>query len=228
MTWLMPRAPTGETARGSNLGLASSGINRSRSGACANVRAGTCARRLRRDFLKGIFGSRLRLRLTLMLASMAVIPGALLYGVSMQFAINSIDSWFDVRVDTALEGGVSLGRSVLDSLQSDLLERGRSASFELGDETFTSVARLNRMREQLGVQTATLMTVSGQVLASSSSDLATILSSSGTRKTQRPTYSSKRVCWRLGPCASARSVNRSRRRSISNKKKKMKPLIVEL
>ena len=128
-------------------------------------------RRLRRDFLKGVFGSRLRLRLTLMLASMAVIPGALLYGVSMQFAINSIDSWFDVRVDTALEGGVSLGRSVLDSLQSDLLERGRSASFELGDETFTSVARLNRMREQLGVQTATLMTASGQVLASSSSDL---------------------------------------------------------
>lgn len=132
-------------------------------------------RRLRRDFLKGVFGSRLRLRLTLMLASMAVIPGALLYGVSMQFAINSIDSWFDVRVDTALEGGVSLGRSVLDSLQSDLLERGRSASFELGDETFTSVARLNRMREQLGVQTATLMTVSGQVLASSSSDLVGVL-----------------------------------------------------
>ena len=67
-------------------------------------------RGLRREYRQRIFGSRLKSRLVLMLALMAVVPGALVYGVSMQFAVKSIDSWFDVRVDNALEGGLDLGR----------------------------------------------------------------------------------------------------------------------
>jgi nitrogen fixation/metabolism regulation signal transduction histidine kinase len=79
------------------------------------VLVGLQLRRLRRDFRAGVFGSRLKSRLLLMLSLMAVLPGALVYGVSMQFAVKSIDSWFDVRVDAALEGGLNLGRSVLDT-----------------------------------------------------------------------------------------------------------------
>jgi nitrogen fixation/metabolism regulation signal transduction histidine kinase len=105
------------------------------------------------------------------------MPGVLLYGVSMQFAVNSIDSWFDVRVDTALEGGLNLGRSVLDNLQTDLLEKGRTAAFDLGEDGFVSSARLNRVREQAGAQTAILLSTSGQVLASSSGELDSLLPS---------------------------------------------------
>ena len=132
-------------------------------------------RRLRRDFKGGVFGSRLKSRLLLMLSLMAVLPGALVYGVSMQFAVKSIDSWFDVRVDTALEGGLNLGRSVLDSLQADLLAKTRDAALELGDGGFVSPSRLNRMREQAGAQTATLFTLSGQVLGSSSGEMGSLL-----------------------------------------------------
>jgi nitrogen fixation/metabolism regulation signal transduction histidine kinase len=141
------------------------------------VLVGLQLRRLRRDFRNGVFGSRLKSRLLLMLSVMAVLPGALVYGVSMQFAVNSIDSWFDVRVDAALEGGLNLGRSVLDSLQSDLLAKARDAALDLGDGGFVSPSRLNRIREQAGAQTATLLTLSGQVLGSSSGEMGSLMPS---------------------------------------------------
>ena len=141
------------------------------------VLVGLQLRRLRRDFKSGVFGSRLKSRLLLMLSLMAVLPGALVYGVSMQFAVKSIDSWFDVRVDAALEGGLNLGRSVLDTLQADLLAKARSAALDLGDDAFVSPSRLNRAREQAGAQSATLMTISGQVLGSSSGELGSLLPS---------------------------------------------------
>ncbi|HZV55329.1 MAG TPA: PAS domain-containing sensor histidine kinase, partial [Rhodocyclaceae bacterium] len=78
-------------------------------------------RGLRREYRQRVFGSRLKYRLVVMLALMAVVPGALIYGVSIQFAVKSIDSWFDVRVDSALEGGLNLGRNVLDALEADLM-----------------------------------------------------------------------------------------------------------
>ena len=141
------------------------------------VLVGLKLRRLRRDFRSGVFGSRLKSRLLLMLSLMAVLPGALVYGVSMQFAVKSIDSWFDVRVDAALEGGLNLGRSVLDTLQADLLEKARDAALDLGDDAFVTPSRLNRLREQAGAQSATLMTLSGQVLGSSSGELGSLLPS---------------------------------------------------
>ncbi len=128
-------------------------------------------RALRREYRQGVFGSRLKSRLVLMLALMAVVPGALVYAVSMQFAVKSIESWFDVRVDSALEGGLNLGRSVLDSMQAELMTKARDTAFELSDAQIAGPSLLNRLREQAGVNTATLMTATGQVLANSSGDL---------------------------------------------------------
>jgi nitrogen fixation/metabolism regulation signal transduction histidine kinase len=141
------------------------------------VLVGLQLKRLRNDFKGGVFGSRLKSRLLLMLSLMAVLPGALVYGVSMQFAVKSIDSWFDVRVDAALEGGLNLGRSVLDTLQADLLAKAREAALDLGDNAVVSPSRLNRLREQAGAQTATLLTLSGQVLSSSSGEMGVLMPS---------------------------------------------------
>ncbi len=132
-------------------------------------------RRFRREYRQRVFGSRLKLRLLTMLAVMAVGPGALVYAVSMQFAVRSIESWFDVRMDNALEGGLNLGRNVLDTLQADLADKARSMALDLGDALLPSPTLLNRLREQAGVQTATLLTAGGQVLASSSADVGQLL-----------------------------------------------------
>ena len=59
------------------------------------------------------------MRLVLLFSLVAVLPGALVYAVSVQFLGKSIESWFDVRVDRALEGGLNLGRNSLDYLLKD-------------------------------------------------------------------------------------------------------------
>ncbi|MDO9602022.1 MAG: ATP-binding protein [Rhodocyclaceae bacterium] len=136
--------------------------------------------RLWRDYRGGVFGARLKSRLLLMLALMAVAPGALVYAVSMQFAVKSIDSWFDVRIEAALDGGLELGRGVLEAMQDDLLAKGRAMAYDLADSTTVNPATvgpivsptvspiaLNRLREQAGVQGATLLTTSGQLVANS-------------------------------------------------------------
>ncbi|MBS3935560.1 MAG: PAS domain-containing sensor histidine kinase, partial [Sulfuritalea sp.] len=135
----------------------------------------TQLRRLRRDWRQGVFGARLKSRLLLMLALMAVLPGVLLYAVSMQFAMKSIDSWFDVRVEAALDGGLDLGRGIFDAMQADLLAKGRSMAFDLAELPAPGAVLLNRLREQAGVHSATLISASGQVVANSSGDLRGLL-----------------------------------------------------
>lgn len=133
-------------------------------------------RQLWREHRAEVFGSRLKLRLMLMFALMAVGPGVLVYAVSLQFAVKSIESWFDVRVDKALEGGLTLGRNALDYLLADLSEKGRAMALDLGDAPGGARStKLNRLREQAGVQGATLLSAGGQVIASSTSERATLL-----------------------------------------------------
>lgn len=105
-------------------------------------------RSLWRDYQAQVFGARLKLRLMLMFGVIAVLPGALVYGVSVQFVTRSIESWFDVRVEKALESGLHLGRSALDSLLADLGDKARSMSSELSDIAETSRrSALLRLRE---------------------------------------------------------------------------------
>ena len=52
--------------------------------------------RLRRRLKDGVFGSKLALRLLLIFSLMAILPGVLVYSVSVQFLGKSIESWFDV------------------------------------------------------------------------------------------------------------------------------------
>jgi len=111
-----------------------------------------------------------------MFGVIAVLPGALVYGVSVQFVTRSIESWFDVRVEKALESGLHLGRSALDSLLSDLTEKARGMANELSDlrESGRRSALL-RLREQQGVQSAALFSVGGQLLSSASNEISAAL-----------------------------------------------------
>jgi nitrogen fixation/metabolism regulation signal transduction histidine kinase len=122
--------------------------------------------RLRRNLKAGVFGSRLAVRLVLLFALVAVVPGALLYGVSVQFLGKSIESWFDVRVDRALEGGLNLGRSALDYLLKETVNKATQLAQTLQDaEPGTMPARLNRASEQAAIYESALFSVSGSVLA---------------------------------------------------------------
>ena len=148
-------------------------------GLVALALAGLVAWQLRilwREHRAKVFGSRLKLRLLLFLGLMGVVPGVMVYAVSVQFVTKSIESWFDVRVEKALESGLNLGRSALDALLSDLTEKGRHMALELGDRPDTSRRLLlNRLREQAGVETAALFAQNGQVVASANGDYSDLL-----------------------------------------------------
>ncbi|MEO8566685.1 MAG: ATP-binding protein [Betaproteobacteria bacterium] len=121
--------------------------------------------RLRKNLKAGVFGSRLAIRLVLLFALVAVLPGALLYGVSVQFLGKSIESWFDVRVDKALEGGLNLGRGALDYLLKETTNKASQLALTLQEGDAASMPqRLNRASEQAGIYEAALFTSSGGVL----------------------------------------------------------------
>jgi nitrogen fixation/metabolism regulation signal transduction histidine kinase len=120
---------------------------------------------LRRNLRRGVFGSRLAIRLVLLFALVAVLPGALVYAVSVQFLGRSIESWFDVRIDRALEGGLNVGRAALDSLLKDTGDKARRIGDVLADSMLPPGTALARAAEQAGAYEATLYSSTGTALA---------------------------------------------------------------
>lgn len=121
--------------------------------------------RLVREYRERQFGSRLKMRLVLMFALMGLVPGLVIYGVSLQFVVRSIESWFDVRVDAALEGGIALGQNALDYLSSQVRDKADDMALELEGAGQGAATLLNRLREQAGISSATILSPTGQVLA---------------------------------------------------------------
>ncbi len=122
--------------------------------------------RLYRNLRAGVFGSRLAVRLVLLFALVAVLPGALVYAVSVQFLGRSIESWFDVRVDRALEGGLNLGRNAVDYLLRETSNKASQLALTLEEAgPGAAAARLPRAAEQAGVYEAALYSGAGAILS---------------------------------------------------------------
>ncbi|MFT0170870.1 ATP-binding protein [Paraburkholderia mimosarum] len=107
---------------------------------------------------RGKFGTRLLAKLAFFFALVGVVPGGIIYIVSYQFVSRSIESWFDVNVETALTAGLNLGRGMLDASLSDLQTKGRLMAEQIasGDAAGTTLTLL-RARDQFGVQDATIV-----------------------------------------------------------------------
>lgn len=120
--------------------------------------------RLYQRYRRGKFGSKLLARLVMMFALIGILPGAVIYMVSVQFVSRSIESWFDVRIEAALDAGLNLGRNALDSSLADLTARGHVMAQELADMSEVGqISYLSRQRDQN--MEITLVNASGQVLA---------------------------------------------------------------
>lgn len=131
---------------------------------------------LYRNIRERVMGSRFTLRLLGSFALMAVIPGLIVYMVSVNFLTRSIESWFNVKVESALEGGLNLGRTALDIMLADVKEKGESMATSLAFQPASMhYALLNDLREKSGVQDATLLTPQGRILSVSSSDSSSFL-----------------------------------------------------
>ncbi len=116
---------------------------------------------------QGRFGSRLLVKLATIFALVGVAPGLLVFGVSYQFVSRSIESWFDVKVEGALEAGLNLGRVTLDTLSNDLAAKSRTAAAQVSETADVAVGlTLDRLVEQLSAADVTVWSASGKLLAS--------------------------------------------------------------
>ena len=119
----------------------------------------------------GVMGSRLTLRLLGTFALMAIIPGLIVYLVSVNFLTRSIESWFNVKVESALDGGLSLGQRALDIMLKDVEDKAENMATSLAFQpTRSQYSLLNDLREKSGVQDATLLSLQGRILSVSSGD----------------------------------------------------------
>ncbi len=128
------------------------------------------------------FGSRLLVKLAAIFALVGLLPGLMIYIVSYQFVSRSIESWFDVRVESALASGLQLGRATLERLEAEAGNRARTAADQISavPDSGLSLA-LERLREQLGARDLTLWSGTAQTLASASQSRVFLL-----QRTDRP------------------------------------------
>jgi len=124
--------------------------------------------RLRNKLKNKVFGAKLTLRLVLFFTLIGVLPGILIYVVSVQFLDKSIESWFDVRVEKALEGGLNLGRSGLDNSLKELAKKAEfTASLLAGKHSGQYQNALDQLVDEDVAQQAAIFTVEGKLIASS-------------------------------------------------------------
>ena len=121
---------------------------------------------LQKRIRRGVFGAKLTLKLLLMFGVVAMLPGLVVYGASVFFLNRSIETWFDVRVDTALASGVNLGQAALDDLLRELNKKAQRMAISLSEEGLGSaITSLSTLREQSAVQELTLFDERGGVIA---------------------------------------------------------------
>ena len=116
---------------------------------------------------RGKFGSRLLIKLAAIFGLVGVLPGLLIYGVSYQFVSRSIETWFDVKVEGALESGLTLARSSLETQAREFGNQLRSGAAQLAEAPDNAAALpLERLRTQIGATDANLWSSSGRLIAS--------------------------------------------------------------
>ena len=127
--------------------------------------------RLRNKLKNKVFGSRLTLRLVLFFTLIAVLPGVLVYAVSVNFLGKSIESWFDVRVEKALEGGLNLGKSGLDNSLKELSKKTQFVALLFaGKNPVQFQAALTQLINEGAAKEAALFDSGGRMLAFAARD----------------------------------------------------------
>jgi PAS domain S-box-containing protein len=128
------------------------------------------------QYKRNVTGSRLTARLVVIFVILSVAPVSLVYYFSLGFLQRGIDSWFDVRMEQAMEDSLKLSRSALDLQKRELLKKTRVLSEKLFDvSNDLALMNLNDLRTESGANELTLLTQSGEIIASSSEDTTAII-----------------------------------------------------
>ncbi|MFC5513622.1 ATP-binding protein [Massilia jejuensis] len=118
------------------------------------------------------FGSRLMARLVLLFAGIGILPGLIIFMVSVQFVSHSIESWFDVKIESALQSGLNLGHAALDESLAELSAKSQTVAATLSgqDDTGAQMALSQLVSDTDDMQSALLLDANGKLVAGASED----------------------------------------------------------
>jgi len=109
-----------------------------------------------------VFGAKLTTRMMMFFAVVAVLPGVLVYAISVQFLASSVESYFDTRIDKALDTGLQLGRTALNQPLKELTRKSEVMASALAALDPSDMrGALVGLREQSGVASVALLTANG-------------------------------------------------------------------
>jgi nitrogen fixation/metabolism regulation signal transduction histidine kinase len=128
------------------------------------------------NYRRGVLGSRLTLRMLVMFVVLSLMPVSVVYYFSLQFLHRGIDSWFDVRVEQALEDALEMGKASLDLRVKEWLRQSEREARNLVEVPASmSSLVLDDVRERLRAGEVALLTEKGRVIAVSNRDATVIV-----------------------------------------------------
>lgn len=116
-------------------------------------------------------GARLTVRMVTMFVILSVTPVLILYSFSLDFLYRGINSWFDLRVERALEDSLELSRLGLENRMKDLLRQSEKMAEEISRTNDALIPfEIDQFRSRSGADELTVMTRQGIIIGSSSTD----------------------------------------------------------
>ncbi len=122
--------------------------------------------RLIRQYLRHSAGSRLTLRMVAIFIFISLTPVGVVYFYSFSFLQGGIDSWFDVRIDQAMEDARELAQASLDLNQRLWLKYTEQQLLSINDTSESALSlTIAELRQQSGALELSLSDYNGQIIA---------------------------------------------------------------
>ncbi len=123
-------------------------------------------------------GARLTVRMVVVFVVLSVTPVTIVYYFSLQFLHRGIDSWFDVRIEEALDDALDLSRTALGVRMRELLAQTARIAADLEPLTDAqAVSALDNARRLSGASEFTLIGMNGRIVGSSNADPTAVVPS---------------------------------------------------
>ena len=132
---------------------------------------------LYRQYSRNELGSKLTSKLVLIFLFLTLVPFSLVYFFSIQFLNKGIDSWFDVRVEQAVQDALLLGQTSLDGIKEEISNDVENYAQNLPKNLDPGqlLRTLDDIRRAEDYVELTLYTDDGRIMAFSSEDSSQML-----------------------------------------------------
>ena len=133
-------------------------------------------KRLIRQLKNRVIGSRMTIRIVILFSLLSVTPVLIVYYFSLDFLHRGIDSWFDLRIEQALDDSLELSRLALDVRMRELLNTTEKIAEELSDTNDAELpSYIDQIRDRINADELTLLTRKGAIVVSSSEDTKSLV-----------------------------------------------------